>query len=285
MARLPLDKSWIKCLTLLEIRGGFDGKIRRFLNNFPEDEMSDDVKACRDLLNAWNNKNYYLPVRNFRSLAVGLEAIMRTKKEIKYEMLMGSQLKKRKLHDENSSQGISAMILCGKLENVIKEFRIVNPYKLNHHNRVAFEALVSYETEKDFKTYDISKSIYKEDKTLMKQFDFFINKLQGNDIELKIDSAEDVPLAVAFGLMDLKTAEEKYPQLRNHETDRIEEMKNNFDSGVCISIDHRIVMARSMIDVINGKLPDRLIAYPKSTNKSFPKFWNYIKEVINTYGN
>lgn len=276
MTRLPLDKSWIKCLTILEMRMGLHGKVRDFLNTFPQDEMSDDVSACRDLLNAWREGSNMLPVRNFRSLAVALLAFLKTRHRDEREILMGSQLRKRKLLDEYSSQQISAQILAGN-PNILDEWELRGMDKLPYHCKLANEASI-------LANYSNALTVYREDRTILKQFTYFIQKLQGKKVKLKIDSAEDIPLAVAMGEMSIKVAEKKYPQLKHHETNRIKELENMLTDTNCASTDHRIVMARAMSDVLKESwtLYDRPVN-PEAVNKSFPKFWEYLDEIIGVY--
>lgn len=274
MTRLPLDKSWIKCLTILEMRVGLHGRVRDFLNTFPQDEMSDDVVACRELLNSWQEASDMLPVRNFRSLAVALQAFLKTRQRNKSEILMGSQLRKRKLEDGYTSQHISAQILAGN-PIILDEWELRGMNKLPYHCKIAHEANILASYSKNLK-------VYREDRTLAKQFTYFIQRLQGKDVRLKIDSAEDVPLAVAMGEMSVKTAGVKFPQLKNHETDRIKEMEYMLTNTDNTSKDHRIVMARAMQGVLKNGYAESP-HYKSAVNKSFPMFWKYLNEVIGVY--
>lgn len=271
--RLPLDKSWIKCITVLEMQEGYgsDGAVRNFLNSYPDNEMSDDVKACRDVLNALHNKSNVFPVRNFRSLAVALTCL---KSIDRNNILLGSQLRRRKLIDENSSQLKSAKMLTGKKEQVLADYP--NIHDMPYHVYMAYEA----ETFRYDKT-----TIYREDRTLTKQFAYFINKLQDKDTKLEVNSAEDVPLAYMFGEIELSEIKSTYPQMVNHESNRIDELnavtRTPGASQIMYTDDHRIVMACEMFGIVNDS--QYKFMHPECVNKSFPNFFKYIKEITDIY--
>lgn len=277
MTRYPLDKSWIKCLTVLEIKNGGDA-IKNFLNNFPDDEIGDDVRACKDALNVFYKHNKLIPVGNFRSLAVALDKMFKQRQFQNHDILMGSQLRKRQLHDINSSQDTSAHILVSNdsyLEN-----RILNsdvPIRPHIHT-----AILAKNYFNDLKFVQKHMNIYREDNTIETQFNYFMARLCGKDKKLIIESAEDVPLAVIMNEMTLEEAEKNYPQLRHHETDRIKEMKE-MKRGINHSEDHRIIMARAMWDVLNGNDYEKVL-FKDAVNKSFPKFWEKMREVVSVYG-
>lgn len=263
MARLPLDKSWIKCCTMLDIIKN-ETHTYDFLKNYPQDELSDDVKACYDVLLS-SDYNYF-NVRNFRSLAVCLYYYLLGKgvSEPLDHLMMGEQLSKRKLLDENSSQLLSAKILLGQVNIYELEYD-----KLPFHSKFARNAVERY-----------PKFIEYPDYTIKKQFDFYIKKLCGKNAFLKVESAEDVPLAVAFDQMTIDDAKIKFPQMANHETNRFKEMKTiNYE--VCASKDHRIIMAHAMKRMYDRK--SLHIMNEECVGKSFPKFFNYLYEITNAY--
>lgn len=280
MIRFPLDKNWIKNFTIMEMKYG-GHQVQDFLNEFPDDEMPDDVKACRDTRNAWKVYDY-LPVRNFRSFAVAVDMLIQQSQYRHYKILMGSQLRNRVLYDKNSSQRISATILT--MNDSALEDRLLqnkNLFELSPHLRNAITIKKMF-ADKDTRNR-VKLMIYKEDETIKKQFNYFITKLCGENFRLKVDSAEDVPLAVAMGEMTLEDAEEQYPQLRHHETDRIKELKSAFKGQYNETNDHRIMMARAMKDVIDEKHYYLDVIKPEVVNKSFPKFWDMIKDIRWTY--
>jgi hypothetical protein len=277
--RLPLDKSWIKCLTMLEIQlePYYDISVQQFLNNFPDDEMSDDVKACRDLLNSFENENLeYYPVRNFRSLAVAVYKYLESENIDTSKIQMGTQLRQRKLIDENSSQLKTAELLVTQdLKKIKKEFtKDTIPYHLN----IATEAVFNFNENEQF-------NIYREDRTIAKQFEYFINKLQNKDVKLRIDSAEDIPLAYMFDEISLNKIKTKYPQMINHESDRISSLTEiTTDTDEVDSNDHRIVMACAMASIVeSNKYKFTYYNHKDAVDKSFPKFWEYYDNIVKTY--
>jgi len=105
---------------------------------------------------------------------------------------------------------------------------------------------------------------------------------------LDIESAEDIPLAYMMNEIELDEAEKRFPSLRHHETDRIEELEYQkrrlWRKPSVVCTDHRIVMACAMA---NQLIPQedglKVIKYENAVNKSFPKFWEYLNEIMSIY--
>ena len=118
----------------------------------------------------------------------------------------------------------------------------------------------------------------KYDENILRQANAFIDLVEGKKINFKAIQAEDYCFARAFGFISKEEGEEKWPSLRGHESDRIEEMEKEMkyfeDNKEIKSKDHRVVQAMSMLAQIKGK--NVKIAYSESVNKSWPQFWRFL---------
>ena len=72
-----------------------------------------------------------------------------------------------------------------------------------------------------------------------------------------------------------------WPQLQNHESNRIEEMElelSNFESNKEVgSKDHRVVQAIAMLAKYKNR--EAQFRFPDSVNKTWPLFWNFLKSI------
>ncbi len=111
------------------------------------------------------------------------------------------------------------------------------------------------------------------DSTIARQAEAYVGWLQSGETNFTPVQSEDFPFAVAFGIMSIAEGEEKWPQLRNHETDRIAEMERLIDSTVIDSLDHRVVQALAM------RYPNRQVSAvaKKAVNKTWPQFWQFLE--------
>ena len=258
--------------------------VTKFLDKFPYDEMSDDVRACKDALKAWKSGESHIPVRNFRSLAVATDMLIKQGwDKNKRELLMGKELRNRVLYDENSSQKVSAIILT--MNDNVMEDRILKRDSIDKLIPQIQNAIVVKNIYKDMRVVQ-STTIYKEDETISRHFNYYIAKLCGKDVKLEIKSAEDIPLAYMMNEIELSEAEKRFPSLRNHETDRIRELEYQkrrlYIKPSIYSTDHRVVMACAMANNLQeGDF--KKIGYDYSVNKSFPKFWEMLEEINKIY--
>src|SRR4051812_23497204 len=105
--------------------------------------------------------------------------------------------------------------------------------------------------------------------------------MDGKIVNFIPQQAEDYCFARAFGFIDAIQGEQRWPQLHNHESDRIVEMERALaesETGFVTSDDHRVVQAIAMRCACLHK--HMRFSNPKAVNKSWPEFWRFLNEVI-----
>ena len=93
--------------------------------------------------------------------------------------------------------------------------------------------------------------------------------------------SEDFCFARVFNFITSAEGENRWPQLRNHESDRISEIELGIydleNTGEIASKDHRVVQAIVLYALSKGiKYNCR---YPDAVNKSWPQFWDFCLEM------
>ena len=274
---IPIDKSWIIRMGILDIINGYDD-ILYFLEN--QKKLGDDLIALKKVANIWTT-NKPINVGESGTLFRLLKFIS-WKLDLNKKFIIRRTLKDRKITDDSNiinfsqkellrldnftSQWATASVLLGDKE------RISNPpYKLK----------VTYEALNHWKKQRVKNKAWKPrlDKTILNQAQAYLKLLKGRKISFKSEQAEDFCFAYTFGFITTRQGEKKWPSLRGHESDRIKEMQktlNNAKFGKVIkSKDHRVIQAIAMWGKVNNKKVK--ILYPNSVNKSWPQFWYFIK--------
>jgi hypothetical protein len=274
---IPLDKSWIIRLGILDLLNGYDDIIS-FLNR--ENYLSDDLQALKKVINSWNNQEVDIDVGESGTLYRFLKFIS-WKKGLNKKFIKHGTLNERKIFndpaiinfttkellklDNNTSQWASASVLFGNKE------RISNPpFKL----QLTYDA-VSHWNEKRNKG-EVWEVRY--DKTILRQATAFINYLKTGKMEFMAVHSEDYCFARAFNLITKEEGFEKWSSLAGHESNRLEEMEKYlgyFEKGLEIdSKDHRILQAIAMLSLAKNKQIS--FSYSNAVNKSWPQFWNFL---------
>ncbi len=276
---IPLDKSWIIRMGFLDTINGYKDIII-FLEN--QQNLNDDLQALKRVSNDWATKN---------ELNVGESGTLyrffkfaNWKLHLNKNFIVEGTLKNRDICDNSSitvltiekllaldnstSQWASAAILMGNTE----EFKNP-PYKL----KVTYDAVSHWKEQRG--KGEIWQPRY--DETILKQAITFIKMHKSEKVDFVSEQAEDYCFARVFNFISKEEGEKKWPALRGHESDRIAEMekvieqiKKNED---IISKDHRVVQAVGMYQKLN-KLTSTII-YPKSVNKSWPQFWDFLDKI------
>ena len=168
--------------------------------------------------------------------------------------------------DGGTSQWASAAVLLGDRK------RLPNPpFKL----KLTYEAVEHWNKRRKF-----SNLWYiRYDQTILEQAEFFLSLKSGRKDKVFLpQQAEDYCFARAFDIMTGEEGARKWPQLRNHESDRLEEMERclyQAQSGKSVnSHDHRVIQAIAMRSEYLER--DLKIKYPNSVNKSWPQFWKFL---------
>jgi hypothetical protein len=90
---------------------------------------------------------------------------------------------------------------------------------------------------------------------------------------------DDYCFARAFNLIDKTEGERRWPELRSHESDRLEEMElqlSNLSEGIEInSKDHRVVQSIAELALYRNK--EVRFSFPECVSKSWPQFWEFMK--------
>ena len=99
-------------------------------------------------------------------------------------------------------------------------------------------------------------------------------------VEFRPVQAEDYCFAYFFGFISEEDGERRWPALRGHESDRIEECRKTLRELKCLeeiaSKDHRVIQAAVMWANVTDQLKPEVI-YPYCVNKTWPQFWEFIK--------
>lgn len=274
---IPLDKSWIIRMGVLDIVNDYSD-ISRFLAK--QKDLGDDLKALKDVFKAWKTKQPVI-VGESGTLYRFLK-FTSWKLNLDKKFVISGTLKKRKLVDDpniinwpqkelleldnNTSQWASAKVLLGDTKKLSNP-----PYKL----QVTYDAVRHWKSQR--KKHLIWLPRY--DKTILAQAEAYLDMQKGKKVVFKPEQAEDFCFAYVFGFMSTEKGEKRWPSLRNHESDRIEEVKEVLalakKNKPIKSKDHRVVQAIAMWAKLNNKKIK--IIYSKAVNKSWPQFWNFLK--------
>lgn len=269
---IPLDKSWMMRIGVLDLINGYDDTINYL--EWHEKELGDDLSALYKACLQWK-QNQSINVGEsgtlYRFLKFASWKLNGNKKFIIY-----GTLKDRKICNEpkiidwsldqlltldnETSQWASASVLMGNQE------RIANPpYKL----QVSYDAVEHWNNaRKEGKIWEP-----KYDETILTQASAYVKWVKEGKMDFTPKQAEDYCFARAFGLMTTEEGEKSWPSLRGHESDRINEMEQELKQAEIISKDHRVIQAISMLK--GNKIK---IKYPNSINKSWPNFWKFLEE-------
>ncbi len=273
---IPLDKSWIIRMGILDIVNGYED-IQKFLSI--QQNLSDDLQALKRAATAW---------RSDQSIDVGESGtIYRLLKFISWKLglnkkfLTQGTLAKRKVTDDPSITRFSQTELL-KLDNGTSQWataavllgdeqRLPNPpFKLG----LTYEAVDHWKQERE--RNEIWTPRY--DETIFNQARAYLELLRGEKAEFVPEQAEDFCFAYTFGYMTAKEGEKRWPALRSHESNRIieiQEMLKAAKTGKEItSKDHRVVQAIAMWGRVNNKKVN--ILHPSVVNKSWPQFWDFL---------
>ena len=273
---IPLDKSWIIRMGILDIVNGCDD-INIFLSK--QKDLGDDLLALKRAVENWKSdeaidigeSGTLYRFLKFASWKLGLN-----KKFIKQGTLADrkinddskiinlTQTELLKL-DNNTSQWASAAVLLGDKERLVDA-----PFKL----KLTYEAV-------DYCNMQLEKGLAWEpryDQTILDQAETYLKILSGQQAKFIPKQAEDFCFAYIFGYMTALEGEKKWPALRGHESDRIVEVQDTIkaakDGREIISKDHRVIQAIAMWGKVNNKKLS--ILYPQSVNKSWPQFWDFL---------
>ena len=298
---IPLDKSWINRMALLDSINESDYAIRFLGEHY--DELGDDLKAA--------HKAYVELKQGRKEIHVGKSGtlyrflkFLSFKENLNLELIPEGNLIERSKGfcddpdmvnwplekllntEDKTTQWASASILCGSTEKIENQ---------NLKIRASYSAVDHW-----YKRRDQGKQ-WKEQHDLIihSQALAYLNILDGKTFNYIPQDAEDYCFSRAFGFITKEKGEAKYPNLKGHESDRIVEMEkqlSNLSSRILVdSDDHRVDQGIAMFYVTQNK--DRIIkamnqgmtketvvervqskfSDPYCVSKSWPQFWKLIE--------
>ncbi|MEI6396948.1 MAG: hypothetical protein WCO48_02675 [Candidatus Taylorbacteria bacterium] len=276
---IPISKYWSMRLGFLDILN--DTQLFIPLIEGRED-IGDDLRAMIRISHEWKNKKEinvgeggalfrYL---QFASWKYGLEKTFIKENTLKKRLkcddpkIVDWPIKKLLELDNNTPQWASASILTGNKELA------PNDYFLN----MSKEAVRHYENAK--KAGSLCE--LRHDDTILHQAIAFVDLLKNGKIDYTPIQQDEYCFARAFGLIDRVEGEKRWPELRGHESNRLEEMEEmltKLTAGKEIdSKDHRVVQAVAMLAIY--KKIKATFKYPSCVSKSWPQFWRFLEDTI-----
>jgi len=259
---LPLDKSWYIRLCILSLQ---DNRVIDFLDG---KELCDDLKSTVNAVKNFHHKT--IDVGESATLLRFLKFYC-WKNDIDKKFVVGPMLKKRKICNDKdivnlpleklleldcgTSQWASASILMGNDEDI----------KIDNEKILMSKTAVKFWNEGE-------KIEIVIDKVIEKQAKYFL----GYDSIFEYSCAEDYCFARVFGLITKDEGTKLWPQLVNHESNRLNEMEEQINKTYITSEDHRVIQALSL----KAKWDDMTIEVKNRNhvNKSWPEFWRFYEQ-------
>jgi len=277
---IPLSKYWTLRLGFLDIING-QNKFLPLVDH--RQDFGDDIKAMIQISKEWKRKDEHnvgeagtlFRFLQFASWKFGLnKKFLKEKTLPKREICEDPEIVNWPISelvklDHQTSQWASAAILCGCEDDLsVKNFFL----------DLTREALEHYNSKKGTKEF----CELRYDQTLSSQAETFLNLLKGKESNFKIVQPDDYCFARALGLTNKEEGGFKWPELKGHESNRLEEMEimlDKFEKGEEIdSKDHRVVQAIAMLSILKSKKAK--FSHPECVSKSWPQFWNFLEFAI-----
>lgn len=267
---LPLSKSWaIRMIFLDMLYGSSTGyRVIRHFKNQNKNSLADDVKAALSCAKIYISGRKIFDVGNSGTVCRFLIYFLAGQK---YKIKKGRQLARRKII---IPKNISVLSLSELLRLGTSQFasaallKGTKPIKnLPAKCQLSIQARKLYFQNK-------GKWIPRIDEVIARQIKNF---LYGGKFEPLI--AEDYCYARAFNFITTKEGERRWPELVNHECNRLkvmEESCRNLNRKINVHNDHRVAMAAALRQKSLG-LPVR-VNNKKCVAKSWPQFWQWLKE-------
>ena len=274
---IPLDKSWMIRMGVLDIIHGHHD-IEKFLEN--DTYIGDDLKALHRAAINWRLVS---PIDVGESgTLLRMLRFASWKLKLKKEFVLRGTLKDRKITnnpkiihlkqpellklDNGTSQWATAAVLLGDKE------RLQNaPFKL----QLTYEAVEHWLQFR--KQHNRWQPRY--DETILKQALTYFKILAEDVRDFIPEQAEDYCFARVFGFIDADEGERRWPSLRGHESDRIDEMEKMIvavkNHQPITSKDHRVVQALAMWAKV--KKIKVVFQNKECVAKSWPQFWPMIE--------
>lgn len=274
---IPLDKSWLTRVGVLDIINGYTD-IEKFIEN--QQSTNDDILSIRNASIAWRNNQHInvgesatlYRLLQFASWKFNLHKVFIKERSLKDRDITNdpsiinlTQTELLKL-DNGTTQWATASVICGNEE------RLPNPpLKLQE----TYDAVSHWKTQRKRNLCWESKY----DVTTQRQALVFLELLKGKEVNYTPLCSDDYCFARVFNFIDKENGVKSWPSLIGHETNRIEEMENAIREAkkncTVSSKDHRVIQALAMWSTVNKK--SLIFKNPTGVNKSWPNFWNFLE--------
>ena len=271
---VPLDKSWIIRMGVLDLIEGYRGCIK-FLEEHYECLSNDLISLYRasiqwstnEPIDAGESGTLYRFLK-FASWKLGkkkefiIHGTLKNREICDNPKIVNWPLKTLLTLDNGTSQWASASVLMGNSERIIN-----SPFKLQ----------LTYDAVQHWKTARSRGKMWEQkyDETILAQALAYLQWLKHGKIEFNPKQAEDYCFARAFGVICREEGEKRWPSLKGHESDRIIEMEEALKQDEVTSRDHRVAQAIAMLTRDKTKLK-----YPDSVKKSWPQFWKFLEDSL-----
>lgn len=163
--------------------------------------------------------------------------------------------------DNGTSQWASIAALCGRIERPTR--------KLPGHLELTFNAIKLWQ---DAEFYEEMWPARK-DRYITEMVEAWLEWKRTGVMKLTIDNAEKAFFGAMFGLIPPEEAYRQFPQMVDHESNRIKAMRRyrHWWWFIVGSRDHRVVQALAM----SGKWC--VFLHRGCVNKSWPQFWRFME--------
>lgn len=267
---LPLSKSWAIRMLFLDMLYGSKTKYRviRHFQKSGKKDLADDIRAARRCAESFISDQNIYDVGDSGTVCRFLTYFLDGQK---YKIRKGKQLARRKI---DAPKKISKLPFSKLLSLGTSQFASAALLKgAKPIKNLPLKCELSVQARK---LYFKGKGewIPKNDEIIIRQINHF---LEGGNFKPLI--SEDYCYARAFGFITRDQGECRWPEMKNHECDRLEAMekaRENLSEKVDVFGDHRVAMAVVLRQKFLG-LPIR-ISDKKCVSKSWPQFWQWLKE-------
>ncbi len=273
---IPISKYWSMRLGFLDILNSTRLFIPLIENR---DDTGDDLKAMVKISYEWKNKKEinvgeggalfrYL---QFASWKLGLgktfikEGTLKTRPVCHNPDIVNWPINKLLELDNHTPQWASVSILMGNKEKAPDDYFLnLSKEALKHYGHARKAGLACE---------------LRYDETILNQAVAFIGLLKNSTMEYTPIQQDEYCFARAFGLIDKIDGDKRWPELKGHESNRLEEMEDmliKLNSNKEIdSRDHRVIQSLAMLAMFK----EQKVAFtnPSCVSKSWPQFWKFLE--------
>jgi hypothetical protein len=166
--------------------------------------------------------------------------------------------------DNNTPQLASAAILLGSKEETPRDYFL----------DLSKEALKQYEKVR----MEGGFCELRYDDPILRQATSFLGLLETEKLDFEPIQQDEYCFARAFNQIDRFEGERRWPELKGHESNRLEEMEVMLRklhlANLIDSKDHRVVQSIALFALYNGEVSE--FAYPDCVSKIWPQFWEFM---------